>query len=138
MAPLLRSLLIVGALGLLQPALSGQNFYADDPLWTDPPPVAIGDVSDRDIDALFDFLWQSFRPPTEKGPSRGVNTLGEVPDSAWYTNRHATRRMTPAQLKRGPGNENPPEAPFVITGAKTEGITPGFEMRDAKKRLYFV
>jgi hypothetical protein len=68
----------------------------------------------------------------------GINTLGEVPDSAWFTNRHGRIRMTREALQRGAGNENQPQPPFVIVGAKTEGITPGFKMMDAKGRLYFV
>jgi hypothetical protein len=92
-----------------------------------------------DLDELYDFVWQSFRPrPSSKVPSEAINTLGEVPDSEWFTNRHARSRMSPDQLRRGPGNENPPVPPFVVVDAKSEGITPGFTMEDSRRRRYFV
>src|SRR6185503_8305286 len=41
-------------------------------------------------------------------------------------------------LERGPGNSNAPskESPWRVVAAKTEGVTPGFTIRDAKGRLY--
>ena len=63
--------------------------------------------------------------------------MDEVPDSAWYTNRHARARMGIADLRRGPGDANPPAAgPFTVIAAKNEGITPGFVIRDARGRRY--
>ena len=42
--------------------------------------------------------------------------------------------MTVDELVRGPGNANDPTGawPWTITGAKTQGITPGLRMKDAK------
>ncbi len=37
-----------------------------------------------------------------------VNSLDEVPDSSWYTNRHALRHMTIEQLVRGPNRGGAP------------------------------
>jgi hypothetical protein len=115
------------------------KFYPDDPAWTSPEPRSVGDIQKLKIYDLFDYLYQSGRQkPRNPRPSLGVNTLGEVPDSAWFTNRHGRSRMTPDALKRGAGNQNAPVPPYVIVGAKTEGITPGFRMKDSRGRLYFV
>ena len=101
--------------------------------------MPVGEIKKVKIYALYDYLYQTGRQkPRASRPAMGVNTLGEVPDSAWFTNRHGRTRMTRDALKRGAGNENAPQPPFVIVGAKTEGITPGFRMRDAEGRLYFV
>src|SRR5262249_23541179 len=72
-------------------------------------------------------------------PSQGINTVDEVPDSTWYTNRHARHRMSLEELKRGTGNSAPP-APgkWNIIAAKNEGVTPGFRIRDAAGRQYFI
>jgi hypothetical protein len=122
-------------IGVSQPA----KFLPDDPIQAEPKPAQVGDVKKLKIYELFDYLYQTGRQkPRALRPAMGVNTLGEVPDSAWFTNRHGKNRMTRDALKRGPGNENAPQPPFVIIGAKTEGITPGFRMRDAAGRLYFV
>ena len=128
------ALLCIG-IGVSQP----QKFYPDDPIQAEPKPAPVGEVKRVKIYDLFDYFYQSgkqkFRPSR---PALGINTLGDVPDSTWFTNRHGKNRMTPEALKRGPGNGNVPQPPYVIVGAKTEGITPGFRMKDAKGHLYFV
>ena len=131
MVPVLRFLLILFALVVLAPAqASRQRFYPDDPIWEVPAPKSVAQIKQRDVNALYDFTYQSFRSKERlQIPSGGINTLGEVPDSEWFTNRHAKKRMTRDELQRGPGNENRPVAPFVVSGAKTEGITPGFSMQ---------
>jgi hypothetical protein len=130
----------VAALMLLRSADSQtRKFYPDDPLDSDVKPVPVGDISKIEIYDLYDYLYQTGRPQKRNSkPASGINTLGEALNSAWFTNRHGRARMTRSELQRGPGVENMPKPPFVIVGAKTKGITPGFRMRDAAGRLYFV
>ena len=115
------------------------EFYPDDPITVEPKPVPVGDIAGVDIYSLYDYLYQTFRAGRQTSTrAEGINTLGEVPDNAWFTNRHGVKRMTEQELRCGPGNENAPQPPFLIVGAKIDGITPGFRMRDAAGRLYFV
>ena len=74
------------------------------------------------------------------GPSLAVNTLGEVPDSAWFTNRIGSRTMSMEELVRGPGDANAPalDAPWTVISGKNEGVTPGLVIRDSKGRKYFL
>lgn len=108
-----------------------------------PPPVPVGNLNKRKIDELYDFVVNSVATPGERQKpgelieAMGTNTLGEVPDSEWYTNRHYWRQMSMDELVKGPTRGNEPVAPFHVVGAKTEGITPGFQMLDAKGRRYF-
>lgn len=135
--PLPQSLL-VAALLLASPTLAADRFYADDPIRAVPPPLPVS-VDPRNTDALYDFIRQSFQPQRRPAsPSLGVNTLGEVPDSEWFTNRHGARRLTREELKRGPGDATPPQPPFRVSGGKIDGITPGFRIIDGKGTLYFV
>jgi hypothetical protein len=67
-----------------------------------------------------------------------VNTLGEVPDSAWFTNRHAVKRLTLDELRRGPGDANPPQPPYVVLSARNDGLTARLEVRDSAGRVYFL
>ena len=69
-----------------------------------------------------------------------VNALGEVPDSSWFTNRHAKSRMTMDELLRGPlvGDGPDMSAPWTITRMKTQGATPGFNIRDARGDVYVI
>ncbi|HYK90855.1 MAG TPA: hypothetical protein VE398_18925 [Acidobacteriota bacterium] len=138
----LRSRFLTAALALLFLAAGiaqTRKFYPDDPIQAVPKQISVGELKAVKINALFDYFYQTRRQnPRPAARAEAINTLGEVPDSAWFTNRHGRIRMTREQLKRGPGNENVPQPPFVITGAKTEGITPGFKMKDAKGRRYHV
>jgi hypothetical protein len=126
------------ALVLVIPAY-GQHFLPDDPLLTVPEvaPLA-GKVKVQAINDLYDFAVNSGQyrtPPMTE--SLGVNTLGEVPNSSWYTNRDVAH-MTIEELKKGPRTHGEPQPPFSIVAAKTEGVTPGFRMTDARGHLYFV
>jgi hypothetical protein len=122
------------------------KFYKDDPIWSVPPPMNVEKADRRKLSEYYDYFYMTFGKPGEKHlpgapiPAQAVNTLGEVPDSTWYTNRHRARRMTIEELVRGPGNSNAPstEGQWRITEAKTEGVTPGFTIKDVKGRTYQV
>jgi hypothetical protein len=120
------------------------RFYADDPVEKDPPPVTISKVKSRALSDYYDVLKNTFYRLGERNTrsrflrAKSVNTLGEVPDSPWYTNRIGKRSMTAEELVRGPGNENGISfaAPWTIVAPKSEGVTPGFLVRDSSGRFY--
>jgi hypothetical protein len=126
---------------LLALPLAAQKFYPDDPLPREPQPMPVAKALNRPINEYFDFFLNTFALPVEDqkgapGPSRAVNTLGEVPDSAWYTNR----RLSIDEMVRGPGASKPPAAdkPWSVVSGKNEGITPGLVIRDSAGRRYFL
>jgi hypothetical protein len=128
-------------LPLLLCAANAPHFFADDPLTREPQPVDVGKLAVRRLNDWFDFYRNTFTPPGERNerggpyPAQSVNTLGEVLDSAWYTNRFPLSR---AELIRGPGDGNAPDmsGPWQVISAKTQGVTPGFVVLDAKRRRY--
>jgi len=134
------------ALTVLTAGLNAQKFYDDDPIPKDPPPLNVEKINGRKLSDYYDFFHNTFKKPGErqgKGqriPARAINTLGEVPDSEWYTNRHYWKPLSIERLVSGAGNENAPEMSQTLTviAAKTEGISPGFTMRDPRGRRYFV
>ena len=72
--------------------VSGSNprFYDDDPLGVEPETQNASAVKDRDIDLVSDVLLNLFTKPGDPTPdvrARDVNTIDEVPDSSWFTNR---------------------------------------------------
>jgi hypothetical protein len=68
-----------------------------------------------------------------------VNTLGEVPDSSWFTNRIGSRPMSVEELVRGPGDSHALEdGAWTVVSGKNEGITPGLVIRDSAGRRYFL
>jgi hypothetical protein len=138
-----RLILILAAIA----ALNGQVYRADDPVSKWPAPQNTTTVKPRRINEYYDFFQNvMFRPGelAEKAggpiPARGVNTLGEVPDSEWYTNRHYSRRMSARELAQGPGDAAPPsmKSAWRVVSAKNEGITPGFTIVDGEGRRYLL
>lgn len=139
-----RLLTLVLVLGLPLASLGRQKFYLDDPMEKEPPPMQVGKVKSRDLSDYYDLLGNTFFVRGERNTrarfvrSKSANTLGEVPDSPWHTNRIARRSMTTEELVRGPGNENPPslDGPWTIMAPKSEGVTPGFLVKDSRGRFY--
>jgi hypothetical protein len=125
-----------------------RKFLHDDPLWKEPKPRPVTVVESIAINDLYDFLEQSFSVPRREksakrsgvSPALNVNTLGEVPDSEWYTNRHARHAMTILELVRGPGDANPPDpdGKWRVISAKSDGVTPGFVVEDAHGNRYLL
>ncbi len=134
-----RTLFLIALVPAALNSASGPKFYSDDPIAKIPKQRNTTTVKPRATPALYDFIYNSFEPkPTTIVPAQNINTLGEVPDSSWYTNRHFSRRMSLEELKRGPGDATPPKPPYSIVGAKLDGISPGFRMKDANGTLYFI
>jgi hypothetical protein len=148
------------AVGLQAAASQGRRFYPDDPIWTDPDrAVDAGDLPAIDDGDLFDFARNTFL----KGgtgeridtPARNVNTLDEVPDSSWFTNRIGRRDLTVEGIVRGPDREGRARAPrpvdtatidtgtidtrdWQVVALKTEGLQPGYRVVDPEGHLWQV
>jgi hypothetical protein len=121
----------------------GQKFYADDPILRDnDTKVEVTEVEKHKLNDQYDFYKHSFGKAGErsKAPAANANTMGEVPASSWFESRHGKSPMSPEQLAHGPDTTNGPsmEQPWVITDVKTEGVTPGFRIRDGRGDSYFV
>ena len=71
------------------------------------------------------------------GPALNVNTLDEVPDSSWFTNRIGRQRMSRDELVRGPDRQSRPDIQdWPIVSGKAEGVQPGFRVQDPEKHLW--
>jgi hypothetical protein len=118
------------------------KFYPDDPIQAD---------NDRVLDAgaavpiagsnSYDFAEHTF---FERGDRRDVaamniNTVGEVPDSSWFTNRIGRRLPPLDEIVRGPNRaETVDITGWPIVQGKSAGITPGYRIVDPEGRLYQV
>jgi hypothetical protein len=119
-------------------ACSAQQFLPDDPLTRTPEVAAVRQTDVQDINALYDFAHNSFRYKSPVATdSLGVNTLGEVPDSSWFTSRDLSSVSIEA-LKKGGRVHGGPQPPYTVVAAKTEGVSTGFRIRDSRGLLYFV
>jgi hypothetical protein len=120
---------------------AGQKFYRDDPLWRDPESQDASAVKPADISQQYDFIENTFLNAGDRTAKRAVNinTVDEVPDSSWFTNRIGRDQWTTERLVRGPDSgDGPAPGPWTVVGAKSEGITPGLTIRDSGGDLYFV
>lgn len=118
----------------------GRRFYPDDPLGEDPDRIDVPEMADVEIGKSFDFLQNTVsRPGGPDGVALNINTLGEVPNSSWFTNRIGTRDMTVAELVRGPDTvEGPAAGAWTVTGRPEAGLTPKFTIRDARGDTYII
>ena len=135
------------ALSLLALPAPAQRFYPDDPIAREPKPLPVAKALNRKINDYYDFFQNTFFEPDkdeikhhDPAPSVGVNTLGEVPDTAWFTNRIGACEMSIDELVRGPGDGHAPnmDKPWTVISAKNEGVTPGLVIKDAAGRKYFL
>lgn len=123
------------------PAL-GQRFLPDDPISRDPDELPIPKPRPTELSRTYDFLENTFahHPGARIPHAANVNTVGEVPDSSWFTNRMGTRPMSVDELVRGPDTIAGPDLSGTVTiiAGKTQGVTPGFTMKDGKGEVFFV
>jgi hypothetical protein len=116
------------------------RFYPDDPLWTDNDRVADASKAVPIEDSNgYDFLVNTLGQPGERRDVRAlnVNTVDEVPDSSWFTNRIGRKEMSVAEIVRGPDRfERVDVAGWKVSGGKTAGVQPGFRMTDPSGQIY--
>ena len=130
------------ALALTAAAAGGRKFYDDDPLQREPETQDASGVAARDIELLYDLPYNLFARPggsSARVRAGNVNTIDEVPDSSWFTNRILARPISAAELLRGPNtlDDTGPQR-GVITGLKSAGAAPGFVGRTGDGDFWFV
>lgn len=69
-----------------------------------------------------------------------LDALDEVPNSSWFTNRNARKRMALEEIARGPNTGSGPDTTgeWIVIRAKAEGITPGFHIKDKHGNRYLI
>jgi hypothetical protein len=117
-----------------------RQFYPDDPLWRDDDMRTMAPPAEHDLSKSYEFVANTFGETARSfGPALNVNTLGEVPDSSWFTNRIGRYGMTVDDVLRGPNQvDGPAPGPWLITGRPDSGITPKFTIRDARGDIYLI
>lgn len=120
------------------------QFRADDPLWVDPDENPVPQPERVRLSQIYDLVENTFirrlRQNEKVAPAVNVNTLGGVPDSSWFTNRIGRDVLSIDELVTGPNQSTGPDQtePWTVIAAKTEGVTPGFTVRDGRGEVYFI
>ena len=117
-------------------------FYPDDPLQVDRDDLETPEPAEVELSQYYDFMENTFlHPAGEEDPGAlNINTLDEVPNSSWFTNRHGKSHMSPEELLKGPKTGSGPDmnVPLTVIRVTAEGITPGFLIRDSRGDVYFI
>jgi hypothetical protein len=124
----------------LTPSAQQPRFYSDDP-------IAVDD--DMSLDASkampvedsngYDFVVNTFTQPGVKHDvhAGNVNTIDEVPDSSWFTNRIGRRTLSTDEIVRGPDRVSSISLDgWKVSQGKSTGVQPGFRMTDPSGQLF--
>ena len=132
------------AVGLLAGTarMAAPRFYPDDPIAREPESQDASNAARYEIEQLYEMAYNLFIQPGYK-PSgtraKNINTIDEVPDSSWFTNRIGKMPITPEAIARGPVvGAAPDPSKWVLIREKTSGAHPGFTARDAKGETWFL
>jgi hypothetical protein len=137
-AYVLATMICAAAIGgglLAAAAPTTPRFFPDDPLPIDrDTQFDASAAAPRDLGRLADFVLNSFRAPGDARdlPAQNVNTLGEVPDSSWFTNRIGVNALSLDDIVRGPDRVARLDVDqWVIVEGKDVGRQPGFRAINA-------
>ena len=117
------------------------------PLWVDRDDKTIPEPPERRASEIFDTARNTWLRHLNVGydalrlsrrPALNVNAWDEVPDSSWFTNRIGRRAVARAELLTGPPGAPPQPGTWRVRSVKTEGYTPGIQVRDETGRTYFL
>jgi hypothetical protein len=124
-------------------AMQSPRFYPDDPIAREPESQDASKAAPFERSLMFDLMYNLFVTGRSYKPSglraKNINTIDEVPDSSWFTNRIGVKPMTTDEITRGPNVGAPPDpSKWVLIREKTAGANPGFTALDAKGETWFV
>ena len=124
------------------PPPSTRVFHDDDPLAREPETQDASGVRKWTIDLFIDLAVNLFGQPGDSTTgvrAANVNTIDEVPDSSWFTNRILARPLSIEDVTRaGRSGEGPAEGTWTIIDSKDAGAAPGFVVQDATGEVWFI
>jgi hypothetical protein len=139
---------LIAAATALQPSAATPKFFDDDPIAVDRATEDAAQVKPTEIKLFVDLTSNIARGFSLPAPGRAanVNTVDEVPDSTWYTNRLGDgpeaargRALTPRDIATGPDTtRGPAPGRWMVTSSKSDGVTPGFTITDAHGDRWFL
>jgi len=133
---------MVAATSLALVSAGSRRFYDDDPIGREAESQDASPAQPTDVGLMFELAYNLFVTAKHE-PSNtralNINTIDEVPDSSWFTNRIGTSPVTATDIARGAaiGRAPAPER-WVILREKSAGANPGFTAKDANGDTWFL
>ncbi len=119
-----------------------RRFFPDDPIWREPVTQDVKNASRYEPDLAYQTIENLFWRPGDREigqRAKNINTVDEVPDGPFFVNRAGRLPLTPALVTRAANTSNGPAAgSWTVVSAKSDGVTPGFTIRDTANQLWFV
>jgi len=116
------------------------KFFPDDPIQVDnDTALDVSKVMTIEDSNYYDFVANTFLTPGEMNdmPAVNVNTMDEVPDSTWFTNRIGRTPIPADAFVRGPDRVDSLSVDgWPIVQGKSLGRQGGFRMADPSGHLY--
>ena len=134
------TLAIAGSLTAVSGAQS-PRFFDDDPLWIDRDTEDASRMKPLEVNLVVDLTYNMIKGRADVVPTRAknLNTVDEVADSSWFTNRAGHRALTPEDVFRGPDtSDGPANGTWTVTSSKSDGVTPGFTVKDSSGQRWFL
>jgi hypothetical protein len=143
--PAIRLLCTLGMAALVSLTVSGQRqkFYNDDPIARVEDTRDASGARPKSVNLIYDEASNLFGDPGDPVMNRramSMNTIDEVPDSSWFANRIiGGAPMSVADVAKGPNTGNgPAPGPWTLSSGKSDGVTPGFTIRDTAGDRWFI
>ena len=139
-AAVMTSVAIAATLSTLGSA-AAPRFFDDDPIWVEHETENASSLTPLDIDLVTDLAYNMVSGSTSGIPVRAqnVNSVDEVPDSSWFTNRAGRVALTEADITRGPNRtDGPAPGTWTVSSSKSDGVTPGFTVKDSTGQRWFL
>jgi len=117
------------------------RFFDDDPIAMERDTESASAITPMDLDLVTDLATNivAGSAPKEKTRAQNINTIDEVPDSSWFTNRAGHVDLTAEDIMRGPDrNDGPAAGTWTVTSSKSDGVTPGFTIEDSRGQRWFL
>jgi len=117
------------------------KYFDDDPIWVEHDTQDASAMKPMETSLFVDIASNAMRrtPVEAAGRAQNLNSIDEVPDSSWFTNRAGHRLLTADDIGRGPNTSPGPAAgPWTITSSKSDGVTPGFTVKDVNGDRWFL
>ena len=104
------------------------RFLSDDPLMREPETQDASKVQQWEIPLTPDLLQNLFKKPGDLTPNvraQNINTLDEVPDSSWFTNRIYAKPLSTDEITRGAlTDDGPAPGKWTVIRGKGAGVAP--------------
>lgn len=140
-----RYLLAAIAVAVVSTPIEGQRpkFYIDDPLGRIVDSQDASGVQFKKVNLIYDESRNLLGNPGDPDMNRramSINTIDEVPDSAWFTNRIlGGTPMSVEEVAKGPNTgTGPAPGKWMVSSGKSDGVTPGFTIVDAAGARWFI